>query len=148
MKFLAFIFLLITLFFGYIVFTEPNTNAIIKKQDFIISRGDTLSTLPVKFNISRDVNPLFYKLYLRFKQKDFILQAGTYHMEKDETLTEFFENTLKNPQSKDITITILPGWNIFDIDVYLSKLKIIKEGDFIGASENISDGLRKSFLFL
>jgi hypothetical protein len=40
------------------------------------------------------------------------------------TLGTLFEKILSNPLAKDLTITILPGWNIYDIDAYLSKIGV------------------------
>lgn len=129
---------------GYLYESIPD--ATVQPQDFIISRGDTVATLPKKLHI--DVNSFFYRLYVKFHYSSVILQAGTYQINKVTTLDDLFKTTLKNPTSKDLSVTILPGWNIFDIDAYLSKSQIAKTGEFIMVSENISASLRKDFPFL
>jgi cell division protein YceG involved in septum cleavage len=80
--------------------------------------------------------------------KKFTLQAGTYSIEQDTTIEQLFSQVLRNPISKDITITLLPGWNIWDIDAYLSKQGIIQSGEFTALTENITDKIRKEFPFL
>ncbi|MFA6090986.1 MAG: endolytic transglycosylase MltG [Candidatus Gracilibacteria bacterium] len=144
MKFLSFLVFLSLLFVGYIAFIFPNT--VVLKQDFIVNRGDTVVSIPKKLGIS--VNTTFFKVYTRLFVKDFNLQAGTYSMEKDATIASLFSQVLKNPTSKDIAITFLPGWNIWDMDAYLTSKGIIQSGDFMKNSENISPELRKSFPFL
>ncbi len=119
---------------------------VVIKQDFIVNRGDTLASLPKKLSIA--VNPTLFKIYTRLFVKNFTLQAGTYSIEKNTTLEWLFAGALKNPVSKDITITLLPGWNIWDIDIYLTKEGIIQAGDFTKTSENISDSLKKTYPFL
>lgn len=69
-----------------------------------------------------------YKLYLRFfAPKIPSLQAGTYEIERDMELSRVLSETLKSPKYTDLTITILPGWNMYDIDSYLSSKKILSE---------------------
>lgn len=80
--------------------------------------------------------------------KDFSLQAGTYSMNEDMSLRSLFSEVLKHPVSKDLTITLLPGWNIWDMDAYLAKQGILKPGEFTSSAENVTDRLRKDYPFL
>lgn len=144
MKFLSFLIFFVVLLCGYITFVFPNT--VVLKQDFIINRGDTIAILPKKLGVS--INSIFFKIYTRLFAKNFNLQAGTYVMEKDATIASLFSQVLRNPTSKDITIRFLPGWNIWDMDVYLRKEGIIQKGDFTKNAENIIPELRKEFPFL
>jgi len=144
MKFLSFLIFFTLLGAGYIAYVFPQTSVV--KQDFIINRGDTLASLPKKLSI--EANHIFFKIYTRFVVKKFTLQAGMYSIGKDTTLELLFSQILKNPISKDITITLLPGWNIWDIDVYLTKNGIIQAGDFTTSAENISPEIKKTFPFL
>lgn len=144
MKFLSFLMVLGLLVVGYIVYAFPKTTVL--RQDFVISHGDTVAGLPKKLSIA--VNPIIFKIYTRYFVKNFTLQAGTYSMGRDATIASLFSEVLKNPTSKDIAITLLPGWNIWDMDVYLTKQGVIQSGEFTQAAENIPDALRKKFPFL
>lgn len=144
MKILSFLIVLALLIIGYISYIFPQT--IVVKQEFIVNRGDTVASLPKK--LSMGVNSTIFKVYTRIFVGNFNLQAGTYTMEKDATIKSLFTEVLKNPTSKDITITLLPGWNIWDMDVYLTKQGIIRAGDFTKIAENISPAMRKDFPFL
>lgn len=144
MKFLSFLLFLVLLVTGYIIYVFPQTA--VTRQNFIVSRGDSIASLPKKLGM--DINPTLYKIYTRLFIKGFTLQAGTYSINKDTDLRLLFAQILKNPTSKDITITLLPGWNIWDIDAYLTKQGITQSGDFTKSAENISDSMRKDFPFL
>ncbi len=144
MKFLSFLVFLSLLFVGYIAFIFPNT--VVLKQDFIVNRGDTTASIPKKLGVP--VNTTFFKIYTRLFVKNFTLQAGTYSMERDATIASLFSQVLRNPTSKDITITLLSGWNIWDMDAYLTREGIIQKGDFTKSAENITPELRKEFPFL
>jgi hypothetical protein len=48
----------------------------------------------------------------------------------------------------DITITILPGWNMYDIDSYLSDKKIIPTGAFLLAARDNFSTFQTKYTFL
>lgn len=145
MKILSFLVVLCVIFGGYYT-TRVIPHTLVSSQDFIVNRGDTVATLPKKLGI--DINSIAFKLYTRFFVNNFTLQAGTYSVPKGTTIATLFSQVLKNPVSKDITITLLPGWNIWDIDAYLTKEGIIKAWEFTTSAENISPTLQKKYPFL
>lgn len=69
------------------------------------------------------------------------LQAGGYKVDSTLELSEVFRTILVKPVFTDLTITILPGWNSYDIDDYLYRKDIIENpGDFLMA---LRDGFGK-----
>jgi cell division protein YceG involved in septum cleavage len=69
-----------------------------------------------------------YKIWLKSPfgpPKNFQLQAGTYTVAKDTFLGDIFITTLTRPDSQDRSITLLPGWNIWDIEMYLQQENIL-----------------------
>jgi len=141
--------ILVLIWIFFIVFAYKYStiwDTVISKQDFIVNKWETLNVLPKKLGF--DVNYYLYKIWVKLNYSSFNLQSWTFSITEDITLSELFQNTLKNPDSKDIKITILPGWNIFDIDNYLSKLDIIKNWELIYLSENISSELYQKYGFL
>lgn len=144
MKVFLSLVLLSLLGFWYMTSLFPSTP--VAKQDFIINRGETLGNLPEKLGIQ--VNPFLFKVYTRFLVDSFNLQAGTYSLKENTTLSLLFSDILKNPSSKDITITLLPGWNIWDMDAYLTKQGVLEAGEFTKSAENIPPALKKEFPFL
>ena len=76
------------------------------------------------------------KVYLNLNTPDFGLQAGRYNIEDEMSIEEFLQ-ALKDPLTEnEITVTFLEGWNIFDIDEYLTSKALIQAGDFISYAEN------------
>lgn len=144
MKFISIILLGIIGFFIYfhLIFEETKISA----QIFTIQQGDTIASIPKK--VWLDISPLLFKIYTRFFIPETKLLSGTYTIKSPITLKELFSDTLQNPTSKDISITILPGWNIWDIDAYLAKAWIITPGDFSSIGERIPNNLEKIYPFL
>ncbi len=83
-----------------------------------IEKWETYYSLSDKFNIDSNL----FKLYLKLNPiESWWLQAWSYNIKANTTINTLFEQ-LKNPiNEKDIRITILEGWNIYDIDDCLSN---------------------------
>lgn len=89
-----------------------------------------------------------YRLWVKFFAIKPTLQAGQYVVASWTTLSDFFLKNLKHPTYTDTTITIIPGWNIYDIDNYLASKGISKVGDVI-ATMNMNFSLyKKEYPFL
>lgn len=115
---------------------------------YTLDKWATIYTLPETLNIT--LSPWRYKLWVKyFAPKIVNLQAWGYRIEKESTLMSVFSTILAKPLFTDLTITILPGWNSYDIDDYLYRKNIIQDpGDFILV---LHDGFRdyqKDFPFL
>lgn len=96
-----------------------------KTDTYHVSRGDTLGVLDEKFDLG--IASWRYNLWIKwFAPKVPNLQIGEYKVSNPVNLTEFFTTTLNKPIHTDETITILPGWNVYDIDAYLSGKNILK----------------------
>lgn len=121
-------------------------NTTILKQDFNIGKWDLVSTLPQKLNLS--LNIYLYKLWIKLNYSPYNLQIWSYSLDENISLNELFDNILKHPNSKDIKVTILPWWNIFDIDAYLSDNWVIKKWELISFSKNIWVIYKSDYSFL
>lgn len=78
------------------------------------------------------ISPWRYSLWVKYlAPKDIVLKAGEYTAERGTTVETFFTDTISKPIHTDITITILPGWNMYDIDTYLVEKNIAKTGEFL-----------------
>ncbi len=141
-----FIFLIFFLLIFWIFKYQNIWNTEISKQDFTINKWDTISLIPKKFNL--DVNNLLYKIWIKMNYSDFKLQAWSFTIEKPTNLNDLFSEILTRPNSKDLKITILPGWNIFDIDDYLTEKWIIEKWELINFSKNIPTEFKDKYAFL
>lgn len=133
---------------GFFSISVAGTGSIlISPGTYTLPKGATISTLPEDLKLS--ISPWKYKLWLRFfAPKAPALQAGIYQVTKSVTLEEAFGTVFIHPTSLDQTITILPGWNIYDIDATLSAKGIIKTGAIVMAARDNFPDFQKKYSFL
>ena len=74
--------------------------------------------------------------------------AGEYSASRGTTIEEFFTETIAKPVHTDLTIMILPGWNMYDIDAYLTEKNIIATGDLLRVANDRFSEYQKQFSFL
>lgn len=89
-----------------------------------------------------------YALWLRWMADMRDLQAGSYVLEKSVTLSAFISSTLDNPTNSDRTITLLPGWNLYDMDEYFAAKGLFESGQFLSSSQEGIEGLQEKYPFL
>ncbi len=107
---------------------------------YTLDKWATVNTLPASLKLK--IPDWKYKLWVKyFAPKIENLQAGGYKVDSTLELDEVFRTILVKPVFTDLTITILPGWNSYDIDDYLYRKDIIENpGDFLMA---LRDGFGK-----
>ncbi len=114
---------------------------------YTISKWITLNDLPTVFHVSP--NTWQYKLWLKYFAPTLPkIQAGTFEVERATSLVEVFSTILTKPIQSDLTITILPGWNIYDIDAYLSGKKIIETWAFLIAARDHFSTFQSKYPYL
>ena len=99
--------------------------------------------------LNLDIADWRYKFWLKYISKTTPkIQAGTYDVDKATTLSEVFTSVLTKPVVTDLTITVLPGWNIYDIDDALANKKIIEPGALLLAARDHFGTLQDKYSFL
>lgn len=117
------------------------------KGTFIVTKGDAVPSIPKKLKI--DVADWRFKAYVRyFAPKLEKLQVGTYEIPERSTVRSVFETVLPSPNVKDLTVTFLPGWTVFDIDAYLASLGLIPEGSLKNLDPAVFAKLSDTYPFL
>ncbi len=146
-KFLLILFtilVVLTIGFFWVRWTGEFT---IKSWNYSLEKWVSISQLPKILWL--DIGNTRYKLWLRYFSPPLPkLQAGTYTVSKSTTLTQMMTEVLVKPVYSDITITILPGWNMYDIDTYLSDKKIISTWDFLLAARDNFVTFSEKYSFL
>jgi cell division protein YceG involved in septum cleavage len=112
----------------------------------IVPPGTGFSTLLSLIGV--DTSDIRSRLYKKGFTTDFTLKAGTYAITPGVTLEEALRTSLLKPVHTDLTITLLPGWNKYDIDAYLAGLGISKAGDLIDSRISEYPNLIKEFPFI
>lgn len=142
-KLLLLLFLIIPVYFLYNYNSFKSNILTENKQTIEIKKWETYRNLASKL----DLNLNYLKIYLKLNPPTKELQAWRYNLEKWINL-EWVINSLKNPISNDLEITILEGWNIYDIDSILAKNWYIKNWDLINLNKENLDSFKKEFSFL
>lgn len=136
------------MFIGFYLFVSGTGNVSIPAGDFTVASGETVATLnnSQKFGIS----DWRYRLYVKFFAPEVTIKAGDYCTTEAMTLENFLKNGLKQTIVKDneISITLLPGWNIWDFDAYFAEKGILNAGDFTEAAKENLKKYQSDYQFL
>lgn len=121
---------------------------IVSPDTYTLDKWTTVGTLPESLDL--DVASWKYKLWVKYLAPEIKnLQAGWYRVETPMELSDVFRTVLEKPVYTDLTITILPGWNSYDIDDYLYRKDIIENpGDFLLALRDNFFTYQKDYAFL
>jgi UPF0755 protein len=141
-----FIFALIALVLGAYFMVSSVGSATVGPKRIVVTKGDTPNVLHEKLSIP--VASWRFRLYMRFYQANFKLQTGTYEIPEAMAFRDALRDRLAKPTTTDITITILPGWNMADIDGYLAKVGISKPGDLLQLDAKTIKDLKAKYAFL
>lgn len=91
-----------------------------------VQAGDTFAKI-----LQRETGSSIYtRLYLRQNPPDFPLQKWKYALSWQYSVETFLE-ALKQPINEDKQITILEGWNIYDIDKQLTNTWLTSSWEFV-----------------
>lgn len=131
---------------GYNYVKSTGALLIPDKSTYTIDKTVTLSNLNDKLALG--IDPMRYKLYIKFFAPDVSIQAGGFSASSGTTLETFLTETLKTPSYTDLTITIIPGWNMWDLDAYLASKDIGAPGDFLTTVQLNFAQYQKEFAFL
>lgn len=141
-KFVIYLFIII-LFFQYLKYNDFKEYSVPQDIQITINSWDS----PTKF--FRDdlgLNKYFLKFsWIPSKVTNF--QKWVYDFKAWDDLETIITKLNKWPSVEQISITILPGWNMFDIDEYLSNKWLIKSWEYIKEAKKI-EKYKKDYSFL
>ena len=131
-----FIILAWTWYFSYLSFQDEIINN--ETKIIQIEPWDTFWKLSEKFE---KLDSFWFKYHLSKNTPEYDLQIWDYKVEWNIKVDELL-NSFKYPIIEEEKITLLEGWNIFDIDEYLSKKGLITEWEYISYANN-TDKIKK-----
>lgn len=139
--------ILVVAILGYSYFTVSSIwGTEIKPWKYVVEKGNTLNDIPKIFSLN--INKNFYKIWLKTSPSLTTLKAWTFSIEKSMTLSDFLSTKASSPDTLDREVTILPWWNIFDIDEMLSDKWIIEKWLLVNFSRNIPSEYYAKYPFL
>ena len=121
----------IAIIWGIIIYNKYQnfkSDILVKENKIIeIKSGETISDLATKL----DINKNFLKYYLKNNNKNFKLLKWRFEIKENSKIDDIIEYMQKPLAEKEISLTFLEWWNIFDIDNYLTKKWLIQKGEYI-----------------
>ncbi len=129
------IFVILVLFYFYFKWNYNDfktKSLILETKKISIEKWDSFANLWKKIS---EFNNIYYKIYLKNNKLDFSLEEWIFELKKWENLREIFES-LQQPILEEENITILEWWNIYDIDLNLTKKWLIEKWDYIAYVTN------------
>lgn len=51
-------------------------------------------------------------------------------------MSQLFTEVLKHPESPEFTLTLLPGWNLWDMDAAFAKSGLLTTGEFLAMARD------------
>jgi UPF0755 protein len=85
---------------------------------------------------SLDLNQYFFKKYILKNKKELILKKWNFKLLKDSNIDDILISLEKPIAEKEIKLTIIEWWNVYDIDEYLYKKELINKWDYISYTQN------------
>lgn len=143
---LLIIWIIIILFIVKYIWYSNFKSEILVKQEINISvkSGEKYSDIWNKLNL----NPTYFRIYKKYNSVE-ALKVWNYKIPENATIEQILD-ALQKPIFQTENILLLEGWNIFDIDEYLTKKSLIKKWEYIKYAENPKkiNALTKFFPFL
>jgi len=124
----------IGIIWGMIIYNNYSnfkTEKLIQETKIIeIKSGETIKDLSEKLNL----NYYFLKQYL--SDKELKLLKWRFEIKKESKIDDILKSLEKPMEEKQVEVTILEWWNIFDIDDYLTNKWYINSWEYIKYVEN------------
>ena len=111
-----------------------------------VEANDTLSALPARLHA--DVGTLRYRLWLAFFSPVKTAYPGQYNVPEDASLKSMLKKIGTKATAETVTVTILPGWNVFDVDGLFAQKGIAENGEVAHITGDTMGELRKKYPFL
>ena len=120
---------------AFIIFQQYSSfsskSLIEEKTEIVITSEYSYDTLTSELGL----NKYFFRMYREKHHSDFTIKKWKYILDKWENIEQVFES-LNHPIFETKNVTLLEWWNIFDIDLHLSKQWVITKWDYIRYVEN------------
>jgi len=145
----ASLFFIALLVFGYIEWQiqRPFSAGDISAQEFTIAEGQSVNEIANNLK-SRDLirESWSFKIYVWQKGLGKNFQTGDFILSKSFNIPRIVKALTSKPESREMDITIIEGWDRRDIDQYLAEKELIIPGDFIVATQKTQGSIFENFV--
>ncbi|MFH1744805.1 MAG: endolytic transglycosylase MltG [bacterium] len=150
---IIFVFLL-AIYFVWALTYQKVINTPVDENDnaeiFVIEKGESVNNIAVNLEDKEFIkSKYFFELYLKKNNLEKKVQAGEYELSRSMNIKEIVKLlTAGEVVDDELTIKIIEGWSIADMDKYLSTNNIIQSGDFIQITKNNFKEYQEEYEFL
>jgi UPF0755 protein len=129
------ILLILVLIIGQIIYARGINSSVEKNgQDkiFVVEKGESVKKIGSNLLEADLIKSKFYfEVYIWRNELEKDLQAGEYVLSPKLSIKEIVRVLSEGEALNDeLTIKVIEGWKIDDIDTYLQNMGIVKEGEF------------------
>ena len=121
--------LVLVLLYTIQIYLPANDNGL--EQTFIIQKGDSVSKIAAnlkKVDLIR--NDFLFKIYVELEGARANLKSGRYILSPTMSLSRIAQKIIKG-DTNDLSITIIEGWDKYDIANYLENQNLFSRNDFL-----------------
>lgn len=132
-KIFASIFLFCVLVGGWYVHSEINTAEARgdERITFEVKPGESVRALAERLSSEQIIrNGWLFRKYVQYTGKDTSIHAGVFAVEKPITLKRVVEALSAPGATEEDSVTILPGWSLYEIAEYLEKKGLGTQDEF------------------
>lgn len=109
-----------------------------KEINFTVKKGETAKEIIGRLKKEGMIkSKLFFELYVYFKKLENKFRAGEYKLRFGTGVRELAKILTSGGGLAETEITIIEGWGIKDIGLYLEKEGLMAKNDFLAAAKNI-----------
>jgi len=101
------------------------------QKEFVIESGQGVRAISKNlFDAGIIRSKFWFDVYVFVKGEKTSFFDGTFNLKTNTSTKNIIKELLSQRATKEIEIKILEGWNLADIDDYLSKQQVLKPGEF------------------
>ena len=110
--------------------TDPADEMI---HPFIIERGTYIATIGKNLEEQGFIkSSSIFRYMVQFRELTEKIQFGTFPLSKNMSVNEVIDELARGSNANEVTITVIPGWTIKDINSYLTRMGIVRdEAEFL-----------------
>ncbi|KKQ79397.1 MAG: hypothetical protein UT02_C0037G0008 [Parcubacteria group bacterium GW2011_GWC2_38_7] len=141
-KILSWLMVLAILFIVFLVLLNVqvalNNDNQFGQKEFVIEPGQGVRTIGKNLFDNGIIRSKFwFNVYVFIKGEKTSFYDGTFSLKTNTSIKDVINELLNQRETKEIEIKILEGWNLLDIDEYLSNQQVLKSGEFLDYCDSI-----------
>lgn len=117
---------------------------------FVVKKGDGVKQIAANLVSAKIIgSDLFFGIYAKNNNLQTKFQAGEYELSSKMDMREIADILASGKViRKEKDLKFIEGWTTREMDAYLTKLNIVKDGDLLNYSQNEVNNLKSGFDFL